>query len=220
MATAKPQDKPKAVCSKCEELKPIMAKGLCSKCYQQERRANTFSSSVSSLMTELDQATDLDEVAKAREILKRSLPEIAASVVVAAKVAAISGNSKPAETILRELPLSDDPNERIFRSQFGSPNHGSVKGQENTGVQVLIGIQLGGTKQIPATSVTAQAIPVAASTQAAAGQVVDGQIVGNLEPLSPGRPTSEADGQAKAGHQPIPAADVSAQVIEAEVVKS
>lgn len=91
-------------------------------------------------------AASLDHAAKARRLLKESLPDAAQWLLTAARVAANRGNSKPAETILRELPLSDDPNDRVLRSQFSAGQ--AATPDTSSRVQVLIGVNLGGVKTV------------------------------------------------------------------------
>lgn len=121
--------------------------GLCSAHYQQQRRKHA--KNVATVQRQADQIAKtgkslIEYAAQAKAKLMAALPQAADDLVLASRIAAQKGNSRPAETILREFPTTEDGTQRVLLSQFSAGQ--SLVDRAASGVKVFIGVSLGGMK--------------------------------------------------------------------------
>lgn len=136
------------ICKECSQEKQIYTKGMCRSCAGRlETRTKKALTTVFKEAEKVESAgrSLLEYAAETKQKLMAALPDAADAMVKAMAIAASKGNSKPAETLLREFAISDDGKQRILQSQFsaGQLAHGSG----DAGLKVFIGVSLGGAKQ-------------------------------------------------------------------------
>jgi hypothetical protein len=135
------------MCRSCGAQKRLV-KGECSACYQRNRRSHAKNVATVAKQAEQIEQTGKDLIAyaaQAKAKLMAALPDAASDLVTASRIAAQKGNSKPAETILREFAISEDGKKRILLSQYSAGQ--SMIDQSQSGLKVYIGVALGGMKE-------------------------------------------------------------------------
>lgn len=156
------------ICNQCNQEKQIYTKGMCRSCAG--RLETKTRKALNTVFTEAENVERVglslvEYAAQAKQKLMAALPDAADAMVKAMAIAASKGNSKPAETLLREYAISDDGKQRILQSQFsaGQLAHGSG----DAGLKVYIGVSLGGVKQ--------PSLPALAQSAVVDAQVITGQ---------------------------------------------
>jgi hypothetical protein len=150
-----------AECAVCHEVKPIFARGMCSADYFRfKRSAASKSVKLVEELTELEEGVDEIQagIQAAKERLLKAVPDVVDDLLTASKVASRKGDARPAETILRELPVGPKDDDRILKpvsTQKGS--HSAPVAQ----IQIVIPGQgqLGGWRspqQLPAPVIDAE----------------------------------------------------------------
>ena len=143
-------------CKQCNQEKQIYTKGMCRSCAGRlETKTRRALATVFKEAENVESAgrSLIEYAAETKQKLMQALPLAAESMVKAMAIAAAKGNSRPAETLLREFAVSDDGKQRILQSQFSAGQ--LANGEAAAGVKVYIGVSLGGAKQPPTSNMLA-----------------------------------------------------------------
>jgi hypothetical protein len=155
----------------CHPEKPARNRaGECDACYRKRMRKDerTIASTVNTINElELRGKSVLELAEQARQELYEALPQAARWIKRAAEKAAERGDSRPAETILREVevPTADGKTERLLSPPARQYQHDSGA---SSGPQIIIGVQVGQLAPGPATSSGSVAGPATINVQAEA----------------------------------------------------
>ena len=146
-------------CVNHPDKRAVTKAGLCSACYSRNRRTGTkavqdIAAIAEDLQARRDEAiavidrakqTVEELIAEAERTLHEALPDAARWLRLAAERAAARGDSRPAETILREVGVTGTDGKtkrRLLEPPARQYEHGSTGA---TGPQIIVGVNIGGT---------------------------------------------------------------------------